>query len=251
MYMSAMVTQGLVLRETATKESDKILTLLTPDLGKVSVIARGARQKRCKYAASAQPLVYSEWTLYQRGDWHYAREGSPLELFSGLQKNLEAFYLGFCFAELTEAVALEDVPCQDILRHLLNGLYALSALQKPPELVRPAFILRLLCLAGYEPLAEACAYCGSPEPEEPMLDVVQGVLRCRRCGSGESGYSRPLCPASLKALRHIVYGDVKRIYSFQLTPEPLRRLTDAVETLLTVQLERSFSTLEAYKNLQK
>ena len=41
-----IVTQGIVLRETQTKESDKILTLLTPERGKLSVIARGVRRKK-------------------------------------------------------------------------------------------------------------------------------------------------------------------------------------------------------------
>ena len=40
-----IVTKGVVLRETETKESDKILTRLTADRGKISVIARGARRK--------------------------------------------------------------------------------------------------------------------------------------------------------------------------------------------------------------
>ena len=143
------VLRGLVLRETETKESDKILTLLTAERGKVSVIARGARRKACKFAACAQSLAYSEWTLYQRGQWAYASEGTTIELFQGLRRDLEAMALGFYFAELTEAVTAEEVPADELLRHLLNGLYALSALHRPPLLVKAAFELRLLCLAGY------------------------------------------------------------------------------------------------------
>ena len=187
-----IVTQGIVLRETQTKESDKILTLLTPERGKLSVIARGVRRKSCRYAACAQALVWSEWTLYHRGDWYYVNEGATLELFSGLREDLEAMALGFYFAELTEAVTAEEVPAPELTRHLLNGLYAISTLHKPLDLVKPAFELRLLCLAGYEPLADTCAYCGREEPEDPMLDVVQGVLRCRTCGARESALS-PLC----------------------------------------------------------
>ena len=58
-----IVIRGLVLRETETKETDKILTLLTAEQGKISVIARGARRKNCKFAAAAQSLAWSEWTL--------------------------------------------------------------------------------------------------------------------------------------------------------------------------------------------
>lgn len=240
------VDRGLVLRETETKETDKILTLLTWEAGKIAVIARGARRKNCKFAAAAQPLAYSEWTLYQRRDWHYASDASTLELFGGLREDLTALALGCYMAELTEAVCPENVPAPELLRHLLNGLYALSALRKPPALVKPAFELRLLCLAGYEPLADACAICGREDPEEALLDTVQGVLRCRSCGGGGGC---PLCPDSLAALRHIVYGDPKRLYSFRLGAEPLGRLTAAAEAFLHTQLERGFSTLDFYKGI--
>lgn len=244
------VTRGIVLRETETKESDKILTLLTQDRGKIAVIARGARRKSCKFAACAQSLAYSEWTLYQKGDWYYANEGSTIELFDGLRNDLETMALGFYFAELTESVTTEGTPAEELLRHLLNGLYAVSALHKPPALVKAAFELKLLCLAGYEPLADGCAYCGCPEPEQPLLDVVQGVLRCRTCGVKESALSMPLCHDSLAALRHIIYGDPKRLYAFRLGQDALGRLSGAAEAFAAAQLERGFRTLDFYKSLQ-
>lgn len=245
-----IVLRGLVLRETETKETDKILTLLTAERGKLSVIARGARRKNCKFAACAQSLAWSEWTLYQRGQWYYASEGTTLALFDGLRNDLEAMALGFYLAELTEAVTAEEAPAGELLRHLLNGLYALSDLGKDPELVKPAFELKLLCLAGYEPLADSCAVCGDPEPEDPRLDAAQGVLRCGGCGGG-GGQALPLCGSSLAALRHIVYGDPRRLYAFRLGPEPLKRLSAASEAFLTAQLERGFRTLDFYKSLRQ
>lgn len=248
--MPYIVTRGIVLRATETKETDKILTLLTAERGKLSVIARGVRRKSCRYAACAQPLAWSEWTLYQKGEWYYANEGSTLELFDGLRSDLDAMALGFYFAELTGSVTSEETAAPELLRHLLNGLYALSSLQKPPELVKPAFELKLLALAGYEPLADGCAYCGCPDPQRPLLDVVQGVLRCSSCGGSESGLSMPLCPGSLAALRHILYGDPRRLYGFTLGAEALGRLSAAAEAFAAAQLERRFQTLDFYKSLQ-
>ena len=245
-----IVTRGIVLRETETKEADKILTLLTADRGKISVIARGVKRKSCKYAACAQSLAYSEWTLYQKGDWYYANEGATLELWDGLRGDLDALALGFYLAELTEAVTTEEADSDGLLRHLLNGLYALATLKKPPTLVKAAFELRLLCLAGYEPLADSCAYCGTSDPEQPLLDVVQGVLPCPKCRAKETALSMPLCRDSLAALPHIVYGDPKRLYAFKLGEEPLGRLNGAAEAFVAAQLERGFRTLDFYKSLQ-
>lgn len=242
-----VVTRGLVLRETETREADKILTLLSEDQGKISVIARGARRKNCKFAAAAQPLAWSEWTLYRRKDWYYVNEGATLELFEGLRGDLKALALAFYMAELTERVIPPGELAPELLRHLLNGLYALSTLHKSPALVKPAFEIKLLCLAGYEPLVNACEICGKTDPEEPMLDAALGTLRCKGCCHG--GALGPLCPNSLAALRHIVYGDPKRLYSFRLGPDALARLNKASILFLFAQLEQGFKTLDFYESL--
>ena len=82
-----LLTSGVVLRRTDTKEADQILTLLTAEHGKIAVIARGVKRKGCRYAAAAGLLAYSDWSLYHRGDWYYANEAETKELFSGLGKD--------------------------------------------------------------------------------------------------------------------------------------------------------------------
>ena len=122
------VTTGLVLRVTETKEADKILTVLTPDMGKIPLIARGARRKNSRIAAASQLLAYSELTLYKRGNWHMLDEASTLELFDGVRQDIELLSLASYFAEMTECVTAEDEPVPEILSLLLNSLYALDTL---------------------------------------------------------------------------------------------------------------------------
>ncbi|MCB7512787.1 DNA repair protein RecO [bacterium 210917-SL.2.15] len=245
------IVEGIVLRETETKEADKILTILTRTEGKLAVIARGARRRRSRIAAAAQLLVYSEMTLYQKGNWSILDEASTLELFDGVRRDVEFLALGSYFAELTELLTAEDVPSPEILSLLLNALYALGTLHREPEQVKAAFELRLLALSGFEPMLESCAVCGTGMPEEPMLDVVQGVLHCRRCAlEGRRGLSMPLCFSSLAAMRHVLRCAPKRLYAFSLPPDALRRMEDASEAFAAAQLERGFRTLDFYKRIR-
>ena len=246
MQPERFVTCGLVLRETVTRDADKILTVLTPDRGRLSVIARGARRKGSRVAAACQLLAYSEMTLYEKGRWTMLDAADTIELFDGLRQDLTALSLAAYFAELTEAVS--DGSGGDVLPLLLNALYALSALKKPPQLVKPAFQFRLMALAGYEPMADGCALCGAPEPENPMLDVVHGVVHCGKCRE-KGGLSLPLTASGLAALRYVLYGDPRRLYSFSLPPEGLRALNHAADAYVTAQLERSFRTLDYYKTI--
>ena len=167
-------TRGLVLREVSYRDSSKILTVLTESDGKLTISARGARRKGSKIAAAAQLLAFSEFTLFGRGGRWYLNEGSSIELFEGLRNDLGRFTLGQYVAQLLETVSDEDNPNIDILRLGLNSLYTLSQGKKVDTLVKAAFELRLMCLAGYAPMLDSCVQCGQKEMPVPMLDAYGG-----------------------------------------------------------------------------
>ena len=246
MQSGKTVTGGVVLRVTDTKETDRILTVLTADRGKIPLIARGARRKNSRLAAACQMPAYSELTIFKRGSWYMLDEASPIELFDGLGRDIELLALAAWFCELTEAVCAEETPCPEILSLLLNALFALGMLEKPNRLVKTAFVWRLLAEAGFAPLADGCAVCGRESPEAPMLDVMQGVLRCGACRTG-GGLSLPLTEGAVQALRYILYCPPKKLYSFSLDENGLRMLDRAGEAFCAVQLERGFRTLDYYK----
>lgn len=245
MQTEKRVTTGLVLRQTVTKESDLILTVLTPDLGRISVIAKGARSKKSKYSAACQLLTYSEMTLTERSEWYYLNEASTVALFDGVRQDIVLLSLGSYFAELCEAVCTPEA-APELLRLLLNALYALSELHRDPVVVKAAFTFRLMALSGFEPYCDACAICGSP-PERPVLDVVQGVVHCAACKT--AGLSLPLTAGSLDALRYLLSCDAKKLYHFSASPQDLKLLDHAAETFVSAQLERSFRTLDYYKSM--
>lgn len=246
-----LVTRGIVLREVQYKESDKLLTVLAEGQGKMTVKARGCRRKNSPLAAGSQLLVYSEMTLFEyQGRWTL-QESATLREFRGVREDLTKLALGSYFAEVCEAVAVEGEENQPLLSLLLNSLYAMEELDRPPELVRAAFDLRCMVISGYAPLLDACAVCGVAQPEEPRLNLQAGVLHCRRCreevGEGES---LPMTGEMLAAARHIVYGDPKRLFSFTLGEEHLARLAALASAYLTTQLERGFRTLDFYLSVK-
>ena len=243
-------TKALVLRETAYKESDKILTLLTQEAGRLTASARGCRRKGSPIAAGSQLLVWSDVVLHEyRGRWT-VQEAAVDREFRGMREDLEKVSLGCYFAEVTELLAVEGLPCPELLSLLLNSIHALDQLDRPLGLVKAAFELRAMCLAGYEPLLDACAVCGCPTPEEPRFHLREGVLHCVGCrGSVGEGISLPLSSGSLAAMRHIVYGDPKRLFSFHLDGAGLETLAGVAEAYLLTQLERGFRTLDFYKSL--
>ena len=243
-------TKALVLRGVDYKESDRILTLLTQDMGKVTVSARGCRKKNSALSAGCQLLCWSELVLFQyQGRWT-VKECSALREFRGMRTDLEKFALGCYFAEVAELLSVEELPSPELLSLALNSLHALDRMSCPLALVKAAFEWKAMCLAGYEPLLDACAICGQEEPADARFHLREGVLHCAACRDQVGdGISLPLSPDCLAALRHITYGDPKRLFSFRLSPGGLEQLSGAAEAYLLTQLERGFRTLDFYKEL--
>ena len=244
-------TTGIVLRETAYKESSKILTVLTSEEGKLTVMAKGALRKNSKLAAATQLLVFSEMTLFSSRDRWTMTEARSIEQFRGLQDDIAKLALGSYFAELTEAVADEDNPNTELLPLCLNALYALSEGIKPSSYIKPAFELRLMKVSGFSPLVSHCSVCGQGEPKDARLDTVGGKLYCGCCLP--SGCAPEVCVAlgagALNAVRYVVGCDLKKLCSFSLGEASLREIASAAEAYLLAQLDRKFRTLEFYKQL--
>ena len=243
-----MKTKALVLREVSYKESDRILTLLTQERGKLSANARGSRKKGSAIAAGTQLLCWSELVLSEtRGRWS-VKEAAVERQFRGMRAELERFALGCYFAEAAQVLALEELPTPELLSLTLNSLHVLD---KKPELplalVKTVFEWRCMCASGYEPQLEGCALCGAPEPEQPRFHPLEGMLHCAACRPAED--SMPLSPAALAALRQIVYGDPKKIFSFRLDGEGMKQLGKISEHYMLLQLDRGFGTLDFYRQL--
>lgn len=243
-------TNALVLRAVDYKESDQILTLFTRELGKLTASARGVRKKNSPLAAGCQLLCWSEVVLYDyQGRWG-VKEAASQRQFLGLRRDLRKLSLACYFADVAQLLAVEGEPFPELLSLTLNSLHALDEMDKPPALVKAAFELKAMCLAGYEPMLGGCCFCGAEEPMEPRFHLREGALSCAKClGAGEEGETRPLDAQALSAMRHVVYGDPKRLFSFPAEGNGLARLSAVAEGYLLTQLERGFRTLDYYNQI--
>lgn len=245
-----VVTQGVVLREVSYQEADKILTVLTKDLGKVTVRARGCRRRNNRLTAAAQLLVYADLTLTQRGDRWELTDADTRTHFWAVRQDLEKLALASYFAEVSERVCPEGEEADVLLSLLLNSFYALNSLEKPQALVKAVFELRLLSFLGMAPLLEGCPVCGVAEPKQAFLHLREGVLCCAACRRTWRGTSVPLSPAALTAARYILTANPKKLFSFALDAGSLAQLSHASEAFLITQLDRGFQTLDYYRGVR-
>ena len=243
-----LTTRGLVLREAKYKESDKILTILTAEEGKITAKARGVARTRSKLSAATQLYGYSEFTLFgNRGMWT-VNEAESIEAFRPLREDIMRLALAGYICELLEAVSDEDCPEPEMLQLGLNSLYALANKLATRDVVKAVFELRLMCIAGYRPELEACAACGREDMDEGVLVPEHGELYCGEC---RRGGGLKVDRAVLSAMWYIINAEPKKIFAFELDGAAEERLASVCEAYAPFELDRPFRSLDYYKNLRE
>ena len=245
MYLN---TKGLVVRVTPYNDTDALLSVLTPNHGKLTVKARGLRRKNSPLIAPCQLLAYADFTLFEYRNMYTINEAHSVELFSALRKDLQKLALGSYFAQAAEMMSQEDLPNPELLSLVLNCLYGLSKLNVTETLIKAVFELRSACLSGYTPDLYGCYRCGCDTPDR--FDLSAGRLECVACRDpGSTGLRMPITPGVLDAMRYICSCDSQRLFSFRASEDTLESLSYVTESYLSTQLERGFSALDFYKSL--
>lgn len=177
--MQPIKTRGIVLRAQNMGEADKMLTVLSAELGKISVSAKGIKSLKHASRSSGAPFCYSEFVLKPRGEIYTLVSATLSESFYGLRKNVEHLALATYFLSLTDFLAMPGDNAGDILRVLLNSLYYLEKGLKKADDLRLFLEVRELSAAGFLPDMSCCAGCGSDRA--CMFDISAGMLFCRGC----------------------------------------------------------------------
>jgi DNA repair protein RecO (recombination protein O) len=175
----------VILRWRAYGESDKIVTFLTRDCGKLTGIAKGARRSRRRFVNSLEPLARVQAHFRQRpgSSLAFLESCDLLHSPGELTETLRFAYASY-LAELTDQFTGEEDPVTEVYSLLDEGL-ALLASQPASSAFLRAFEIRLLSCVGYEPQFDQCRACRQalPTHQPSFLDLQQGTILCTKCAA--------------------------------------------------------------------
>lgn len=264
-------TPGVVLRATDVGDRDKMLTLLTPEYGKLSVFARGVRKITSGSLPAAQLFAYASYTL-RRGSQHcYLNEAAIKETFLGISSAIEGAALASYLCEIADELTVPDIACPDMMQLVLNTLWVIAGGDKPLYLVKGAFEMRAAAVSGYMPDVSGCCFCGAEDcGEHGMLDIMNGRLLCTQCYGnlyqeqmtryyppdtpltdefGQPVLFRRVNRSALQAIRYVLYTAPKRQFSFAAEGEGGVLFAEACETYLLHHIGHGYRTLSFYKSV--
>lgn len=276
--MNELVTEGVVLRQVDYKESDRILTLLTPEHGLITVSARGVRSIKSKNSPAVQLFSYSEFELMQKNARYSLRTAYLKDGFFTLSSDIQRYALACYVAQTLLHFCTEENNEVEPFRLALNVFYALAnAKEKPLSLIKAAYELKLCTVCGFMPELGGCCVCGKPLSHEPIPDgdflidgkyrysLMESGLICKNCYEKAhpplseasafanapipKDYTRALSATAARAAHFVVTSPLSRFLSFRLHEADATGLGELAEQNLLFLAERGFDTLKYYKSL--
>lgn len=242
-------TRGLILKEQNIGERDKLVWVLTDSHGILRAFVRGAKNIKSPKCAGTGLLSYASLSVFEGRDSYTIDEAAALEQFVGLRQDIVRLSLAQYFCELCLNLCPTGQEAQEHLRLILNSLYLLSRQKRPDLQIKICFEMRLITLCGYMPDLVMCAGCGVYEAPEMVFVPQTGKLYCSSCADrlGIQGARLPI--AAVTALRHTVYADFEKLFSFELNPRLLEPLSAVSERYVAHMTQKDYPTLQFYKSM--
>ncbi len=149
--MNQIVTTGIILTRLNYGEADRIITIITPDHGKLRLMAKGVRKSASKLAGGIELFSISAITYIPgKRDISTLISTRMVTHWGNIVKNIDRTMLGYDFLKVINKVT-EDVCEEDYYHILVAGLTSLNHIDVEPKLTYAWFCLRLLRLLGHEP----------------------------------------------------------------------------------------------------
>ena len=236
--MGVIKTKGIILAQSNMGDNDKMVTLLTPDLGKIGCAAKGARRPKSTLMAGTQFLCFGEFLIYKGVSSYSINSCEPIEIFYNIRLDIDKLNVASEIARIVNDITDENQNTYRILQLTLNTIYMISESDKDLNLILSIFKLRLLSIIGYRPIIEKCTSCGEKENLN-YFSLKDNGLKCRACAKIDKG-AIELSDSTVKAIKYIIWADAKKIFSFDISEENKNELKLLTKMYLNKCLEKEY-----------
>ena len=176
-------TEALLLRKMPYRDADLILSLFTKDLGKVSGLARSAKNSMKRFGGRLEPFVHLRVRFKEgKGGMKLVEDVEAVQAYRAFMEDLDIFTWGSYLLEYTDAILPQETPNEELFELLINTLRELESKKSVLPLVL-GFQLDALSLSGYEPNLASCVDCGAGIPGESYFSVKRGGAVCGNCST--------------------------------------------------------------------
>ncbi len=231
-------TDAIVLSRFDLGEADRVLTLITPSIGKLKAIAKGIRRPTSRLGGSLEPFAELTVALARGRTFDVVTQVSVGHAWLNLRDDLESTATAWYLAELADR-SLEERHAAEPLYALLRRAYELLDAGMAPGRVARWYEMHLLDELGVRPEVDRCVECDRVLDSSERFRWVPplGGVVCERC-PGPPHDRTDLSLEGLKLLKAYQRMDIEAIAGLRLANVVEREVEAALRVFVQAALER-------------
>jgi DNA repair protein RecO (recombination protein O) len=228
---------AIVLKRRDMGEADRLLTVLTRDRGKLTLLAKGVRKSASRKAGHIEPFTHVDLLVAKGRSLDLVTQAETLNAHRNLREDLWRSSWAYYVAELADAFIQDEDPHELLFDLLLETLRRLDRGAEVAPVIQYCEI-HLLSLAGYQPQLFRCVRCGELlKAETNFLSLEQGGALCPQHGAHQAGTMVLPLPV-LKVLRFLQTRPWEQVSRLRLSLGVSRQVEDLLEQYIVYHLER-------------
>lgn len=232
---------GVVLKTVDFGESDRVVTLLTLERGKVSTFARAARASRRRFGGALEPFTLLDAEVHERrgAELLSLDTVSVVQGFGAIRTDLARIGCAGYACDLARELVRDSEPHAELAALLIDYLRRLDAAPARPAGLR-AFELGALRAVGFMPRLRECARCGRPIASSGQIpfNPAEGGVMCDGCARSAPGTIR-LSAATASALAGLQSGGLAAADAEPLSRETAREARAALSCFIEHHLGKT------------
>jgi DNA repair protein RecO (recombination protein O) len=245
-------THAVILRRRDFRDADRILTVFTPNYGKLELIAKGVRKTTSRKAGHLELFNHTALLVAQARTWDIITEAVGVESFSALRQDLDKISQASYLCELIDAFTESGDDNQPMWELLLIALGELDATNAAldPELLLHWFELHILSLAGFQPQLFQCLVCDTEiEPETNFISLAEGGIFCPTCAQSRHDLE-PIEADVLKVLRFLQSRPWANVRKVTVRAHIMHKVDNLLYRYLLTVLERQLRSADFLRRLR-
>ncbi len=241
--------EAIILKRTDVGEADRLLTLFTPDRGKLRAVAKGARKPSSRKTGHVELFNHASLLIAVGRELDIVTQADTVEAFLPLRGNLDRLSYAYYFAELVDRFSEEEAENRAVYDLICRAFHWLETTSQLPRTAR-YFELQLLDALGYRPQLYHCINCGAElQPEENFFTPEGGGVLDERCRDSHRD-ARAVSLNALKVLRFLQTREYAQVEQLRLTAQAESEVEELLHSYLTHLLERSLKSVEFLNTLR-
>lgn len=254
-----LTISGIVIRDTLYKENDKLVTFLTAERGKITVLAKGVKSINSKNSPAVQLFCDSTFELNEKNGRYLLTGAEVSDNHYALRGDLERFSLASYFADVAGTVCTENNDESEMLRLMRNSFYVMEKRKNVSLLkLKATFEMQCMMIGGFMPDFENCADCGKAAVDSCdrhgryLFSCSDGAFLCPDClAARERRETIPLSSDTVECLRGMIRLPQNKMLNFNLPENRFScgELFDVCRNYLVCQTGRRYETDRFFANL--